>query len=150
MIVTDEIAALKSRVLQLERLIGLQPPARVHLPRSLRVKAIQIEIAVAHGFTLNELLSRERTESLAFTRHLAIYICHEVTSASLSALAKLFHRDFSTIGSSHRRIRALITIYPEVAKEVCGWLQAFGKSSVAPEPRETVLPTPQPEIAAAI
>ncbi|PZS36619.1 MAG: hypothetical protein DLM58_01345 [Pseudonocardiales bacterium] len=76
--------------------------------RRLRSSLRQIQELVADYYALGpgELLGRSRTRELSAARHLAIYLAHEITGASLRALGEAFQRDHTTVLYALRRVSA--------------------------------------------
>lgn len=70
------------------------------------VKAIIAEVALKHGFAVEDILGRSRVKGLIVARHEAI---HEVAKArpsmSLPQLGRIFNRDHSTILSALNKFR---------------------------------------------
>jgi chromosomal replication initiator protein len=71
-------------------------------PSSERIQQI---VAAAHGFRPSDLLGQSRTRSLAFARHLAIYLTRELTSLSIQEIGGHFGgRDHSTINYAIKKM----------------------------------------------
>ncbi len=71
-------------------------------PSSERIQQI---VATAHGFRPSDLLGQSRTRSLAFARHLAIYLTHELTNLSIQEIGGHFGgRDHSTINYAIKKM----------------------------------------------
>lgn len=70
------------------------------------VKAIMAEVALKHGFTVEDILGRSRVKGLVEARHEAM---HEVAKArpamSLPQLGRIFNRDHSTVLSALNKFR---------------------------------------------
>lgn len=58
-----------------------------------------LEIVADHfGITINDILSKKRTNNIAYPRHICMYLCRELTSSSLSEIGnKIGARDHSTV-----------------------------------------------------
>ena len=53
-----------------------------------------------YGIDKKTLIGKSRTQDVAFTRHIAIYLVHEMTDMSYPSVGKIFDRNHSTIMSS--------------------------------------------------
>ena len=61
------------------------------------IEAIQKAVAVYFHVRLIDLMSRRRTQHLAFCRQVAMYLCRELTDDSFPAIGERFGRDHSTV-----------------------------------------------------
>jgi chromosomal replication initiator protein len=103
--------------------------------RRLQSSLRQIQELVADYYALSpgELLGRSRTRELSAARHLAIYLAHEITGASLPALGEAFQRDHTTVLYALRRVGA------DLGRDPCAVaaLEALRQQlKAAPQPRE--------------
>lgn len=76
-----------------------------------------IQRVVCHHFKLRstDLLSKDRHKSIAFARHVAMYLCKQRLKCSFPELGRAFgNRDHTTVISGVRKIEALRTSDPEV------------------------------------
>jgi chromosomal replication initiator protein len=76
-----------------------------------------IQRAVCHHFKLRsiDLLSKDRHKSIAFARHVAMYLCKQRLKCSFPELGRAFgNRDHTTVISAVRKVEALRTSDPEV------------------------------------
>jgi chromosomal replication initiator protein len=76
-----------------------------------------IQRVVCHHFKLRsmDLLSKDRHKSIAFARHVAMYLCKQRLKCSFPELGRAFgNRDHTTIISAVRKVEALRTSDPEV------------------------------------
>lgn len=66
-----------------------------------------LEIVADHfEITINDLLSKKRTNNIAYPRHICMYLCKELTSSSLTEIGnKIGDRDHSTVIHSIDLIR---------------------------------------------
>lgn len=134
----DKILQLEQRIQRLESVVGLNlKDLRLRAPLALRVKAIQIEVATAHHFSLDALLGDCREKHFVWARWLAIYLSRRITKASSSQLAKLFNRDHGSISHALKAAQKHYELSTEFQADVDHWLAAFS-------PEES-LATPQPE-----
>lgn len=69
-------------------------------PTETTVDRILSTVAKKYGVTSTDILSKKRTQDIAFARHVAIYITRAVTELSLPAIGKVFSRDHTTVMSS--------------------------------------------------
>ncbi len=76
-----------------------------------------IQRAVCHHFKLRsvDMLSKDRHKSIAFARHVAMYLCKQRLKCSFPELGRAFgNRDHTTVISAVRKVEALRTSDPEV------------------------------------
>ncbi len=76
-----------------------------------------IQRVVCHHFKLRstDLLSKDRHKSIAFARHVAMYLCKQRLKCSFPELGRAFgNRDHTTVISAVRKVEALRTTDPEV------------------------------------
>jgi chromosomal replication initiator protein len=76
-----------------------------------------IQRVVCHHFKLRstDLLSQDRHKSIAFARHVAMYLCKQRLKCSFPELGRAFgNRDHTTIISAVRKVQALRTSDPDV------------------------------------
>jgi chromosomal replication initiator protein len=76
-----------------------------------------VQRVVCHHFKLksNDLLSKDRHKSIAFARHVAMYLCRERLKCSLPELGRAFgNRDHTTVMSAVRKVAGLRQSDPEV------------------------------------
>jgi chromosomal replication initiator protein len=76
-----------------------------------------IQRVVCHHFKLRsaDLLSKDRHKSVAFARHVAMYLCKQRLKCSFPELGRAFgNRDHTTVMSAVRKVESLRTSDPEV------------------------------------
>ena len=76
-----------------------------------------IQRVVCHHFKLRsgDLLSKDRHKSIAFARHVAMYLCKQRLKCSFPELGRAFgNRDHTTVMSAVRKVESLRTSDPEV------------------------------------
>lgn len=82
-------------------------------PRLVTIPRIQRVVCAHFGKTRAELLERRRTKDIVFVRHLAIYLCKELTSNSLPVIGNQFGgMDHSSVLHALRRIEGMFTVEP--------------------------------------
>ncbi|MGZ4199425.1 MAG: chromosomal replication initiator protein DnaA [Thermoleophilia bacterium] len=90
-----------------EALKDLLPP--VHT-RQVTIDAVQSEVARQFGCHVSDLRGDKRTADIAYARHVAMYLCRELTEASLPQIGDRFGgRDHSTVLYGVNRISRLLT-----------------------------------------
>ncbi len=108
-------ASIDKRILDLEF-----ARAEIALSSSARANEASVEDVqrvVCHHFKLKsgDLLSKDRHKSVAFARHVAMYLCRERLKCSLPELGRAFgNRDHTTVMSAVRKVKALRGADPEV------------------------------------
>ncbi|MFO0613251.1 MAG: chromosomal replication initiator protein DnaA [Polyangiaceae bacterium] len=96
--------------------------AKAELALSTKIKPQQISVediqrAVCHHFHLRstDLVSKDRHKSVAFARHVAMYLCKQRLKCSFPELGRAFgNRDHTTVMSAVRKIEAQRDTDPEV------------------------------------
>ena len=112
-------ASLTSRLIDLDF-------ARQEIAMSVGVRANEssvedVQRVVCHHFKLKsgDLLSKDRHKSIAFARHVAMYLCRERLKCSLPELGRAFgNRDHTTVMSAVRKVKALRESNPEVRAHI--------------------------------
>src|SRR5690625_2530791 len=78
-------------------------------PKKITVKNIMKFIAEQYNVTVEEILSRKRTKTIAFPRQIAMYISRELTDNSLPKIGDEFGgRDHTTVIHAHNKIMKMI------------------------------------------
>jgi chromosomal replication initiator protein len=80
-----------------------------------------IQRVVCHHFKLRstDLLSKDRHKSIAFARHVAMYLCKQRLKCSFPELGRAFgNRDHTTIISAVRKVQTLRSNDPEVRAHI--------------------------------
>jgi chromosomal replication initiator protein len=86
-------------------------------PRANEAGVDDIQRVVCHHFKLrtSDLLSKDRHKSIAFARHVAMYLCKSRLKCSFPELGRAFgNRDHTTVMSAVRKVESLRTSDPEV------------------------------------
>ena len=86
-------------------------------PRASEAGVDDIQRVVCHHFKLrtSDLLSKDRHKSIAFARHVAMYLCKQRLKCSFPELGRAFgNRDHTTVMSAVRKVEALRGSDPEV------------------------------------
>jgi chromosomal replication initiator protein len=86
-------------------------------PRPSEAGVDDIQRVVCHHFKLrtSDLLSKDRHKSIAFARHVAMYLCKQRLKCSFPELGRAFgNRDHTTVMSAVRKVEHLRTSDPEV------------------------------------
>ena len=90
-----------------------------------------IQRVVCHHFKLRstDLLSKDRHKSIAFARHVAMYLCKQRLKCSFPELGRAFgNRDHTTVISGVRKIEHLRTTDPEVRAHIEALERKLGSS----------------------
>jgi chromosomal replication initiator protein len=101
-------SSLTSRAIDLdlarEALREIMPESR---PKAVTVAAIQKQVADYYGLHVQDLKDKKRTRSVAFPRHVAMYLCRELTDYSLPRIGEEFGgRDHTTVLHAWAKIRS--------------------------------------------
>ena len=85
-----------------EALRDILPEAQ---PRQITIRLIQETVAEFYDLDVKELKIRKRTRNIAFPRQIAMYLCRELTDASLPRIGEEFGgRDHTTVIHAHDKI----------------------------------------------
>ncbi|MBK6463509.1 MAG: chromosomal replication initiator protein DnaA [Myxococcales bacterium] len=87
------------------------------MPRVSETGVADVQREVCHHFKLTEreLCSKDRHKSIAFARHVAMYLCKQRLKSSYPELGRAFgNRDHTTVMSAVRKIEGLRESDPEV------------------------------------
>ncbi len=94
-----------------------QELAATSSPRPNEAGVDDIQRVVCHHFKLrtSDLLSKDRHKSIAFARHVAMYLCKQRLKCSFPELGRAFgNRDHTTVMSAVRKVEHLRSTDPEV------------------------------------
>jgi chromosomal replication initiator protein len=108
-------SSLLGRPIDLE--FARQELALTASPRANEAGVDDIQRVVCHHFKLrtSDLLSKDRHKSIAFARHVAMYLCKQRLKCSFPELGRAFgNRDHTTVMSAVRKVEQLRTSDPEV------------------------------------
>src|SRR5690625_2178890 len=93
-------------------------------PRKITIKVVQKFISEKYNVTIDEMLSRKRTKSIAYPRQVAMYITRELTDMSLPKIGQEFGgRDHTTVIHAHKKITESIKQDPGVQAEINSYLE---------------------------
>lgn len=101
-------------------------------PRAQTLSVEEIQRAVCHHFHLRstDLTSKDRHKSVAFARHVAMYLCKQRLKCSFPEIGRAFgNRDHTTVMSAVRKIEAQRDSDPQVRAH----LEALEKKLAAEE-----------------
>jgi len=108
-------SSLLGRAIDLE--FARQELAATNSPKPSEAGVDDIQRVVCHHFKLRttDLLSKDRHKSIAFARHVAMYLCKQRLKSSYPELGRAFgNRDHTTVMSAVRKVEHLRTTDPEV------------------------------------
>ncbi|HLS67227.1 MAG TPA: chromosomal replication initiator protein DnaA [Pseudogracilibacillus sp.] len=87
--------------------------------RKITIKGIQTYIAQRYNVTVEDFLSKKRTNAIAFPRQIAMYISRELTDLSLPKIGDEFGgRDHTTVIHAHKKIHEMIENDVQFAEEI--------------------------------
>ena len=76
--------------------------------KKITIEDIQQVVAEYYGIKIEEFASKKRTRSIAFPRHVAMYLSRELTDNSLPKIGEIFGgRDHTTVIHAHEKISKL-------------------------------------------
>lgn len=90
--------------------------------KRITIHDIQVAVSEYYGIHIDELASKKRTKSIAFPRHVAMYLSRELTDNSLPKIGEVFGgRDHTTVIHAHEKISKLVAedeLFREELKEI--------------------------------
>ena len=91
--------------------------------RAITFEVIQKRVAEHYDIRLADMTSKRRPENIAFPRQVAMYLCRNLTEASLSAIGDAFGgRDHGTVLHAVRAVKNRMEVDPQVRQTV-GYLE---------------------------
>jgi chromosomal replication initiator protein len=112
-------SSLLSRAIDME--FAKQEIASAGAGRASETSVEDVQRVVCHYFKLRsaDLLSKDRHKSVAFARHVAMYLCKQRLKCSFPELGRAFgNRDHTTVMSAVRKIESLRTESAEVRADL--------------------------------
>src|SRR5699024_11678123 len=77
--------------------------------KRITIHDIQVAVSEYYGIHIDELASKKRTKSIAFPRHVAMYLSRELTDNSLPKIGEVFvGRDHTTVIHAHDKIAKMV------------------------------------------
>lgn len=90
--------------------------------KRMTIHDIQVAVSEYYGIHIDELGSKKRTRSIAFPRHVAMYLSRELTDNSLPKIGEVFGgRDHTTVIHAHEKISKLVAedeLFNEELKDI--------------------------------
>jgi chromosomal replication initiator protein len=101
------------------------------------LEAIQRAVCQINGLSREELLSQRRSAKVAHARQLAMYLARELTSLSLTEIARGFDRDHTTVLHAVRAVSSRLEPGSETAETIHKVRAALGKRDDPERPQDT-------------
>ena len=96
----------------------------------VRMDLIQEAVARHYAISIDELVGEKRTKRIVVPRQVAMYLCRELTDASLPAIGRAFGgRDHTTVLYAVQKISGLLTDGGDVYESVQALTQSLSGSS---------------------
>lgn len=93
-----------------------EPGSPTHIPSA---RSIQDAVASYYGITRNQLIGHRRIHKFMIPRHVAVYICRQLTKFSTLQLGRFFGgKDHTSMINSERRIEAAILTDSDLAFDI--------------------------------
>ena len=87
--------------------------------RPISIPSIQKEVCRYYNITHAELVGNKRKQNIVFPRHMAMYLCQELTESSLPQIGKAFGgKDHTTVMHAVDKIKRKMGVQPEVYDHV--------------------------------
>src|SRR5699024_7743358 len=97
--------------------------------KEITVKCIQEFISKKYNITVEEILSKKRTNTIAFPRQVDMYLAREMTDLSLPKLGEEFGgRDHTTVIHGHKKIVTEMNKDQNVASEMATFKEEIKNS----------------------
>src|SRR5699024_11454140 len=98
-------------------------------PKKITVKGIQKMIADKYKVTVDEILSKKRTKSIAFPRQIAMYLSRELTNLSLPKIGEeVGGRDHITVIHSHKKVSVEMAKDTVLENEITNYQEEIKKN----------------------
>lgn len=101
LIATAEAEGVALSTELLDRLLAGPHSRRARRPS---IQQVLVAVATAFGIPPLRLRGRQRTQEVVLARHVAMYLCRELTGRTLKEIGREFRRDHSTVTHGIRRI----------------------------------------------
>lgn len=109
-----------------EVLKDILPPPRAN---KITIGRIQEVVASYYGVKVRDLKARRRTRAIAFPRQVAMYLCREMTDASLPKIGEEFGgRDHTTVLHAYEKINQDVRNDPQLGRQVRELMEMIRKS----------------------
>ncbi len=86
----------------IDNVISIVDPGNI--PNDAMVEKILLHVSKKFGVSVEDIKSKKKTDSIAGSRHISIYIIRKLTDLSLKEIGKVFGRDHSTVISSINKV----------------------------------------------
>ena len=87
--------------------------------RPISIPSVQKEVCRYYNITHAELVGNKRKQNIVFPRHMAMYLCQELTESSLPQIGKAFGgKDHTTVMHAVDKIKKIMGVQPEVYDHV--------------------------------
>lgn len=91
----------------------------VEVKRPISIATIQKEVSKYYGISLNDLLGAKRKQDIVFPRHIAMYLCSELTEASYPKIGSEFGgKDHTTVMHAAAKIKKKMGSETEVFNQI--------------------------------
>jgi chromosomal replication initiator protein len=85
------------------------------LQKAITIDLIQRQVATFYQLTVDELKEKKRTRAVSYPRHVAMYLCRELTDFSLPRIGQEFGgRDHTTVIHACDKIREDLKASPDL------------------------------------
>lgn len=89
---------------------------------ALKLRPILRAVASLNGLAPERILSKERTQHVAFARHFAMYVAREITGLSFPIIGNFFQRDHSVVIYACTRIEQEMLTRPAFAAKMARFI----------------------------
>ncbi|WP_194948920.1 chromosomal replication initiator protein DnaA [Actinomyces trachealis] len=101
----------------------------------ITVPLIMAQTADYFGITIDELCSRKRSKTLVTARHIAMYLCRELTDLSLPIIGREFGgKDHTTVMNADKKIRTQMAERRETYNHVAEITSRIKQAAQVPRP----------------
>ena len=78
------------------------------------IQEVQRVVSVYFNVPMKDLLSEKRARQISWPRQIAMWLCSEMTDASVTQVGRKFHRDHTTIMHGISKVRRQLALRDEL------------------------------------
>ena len=94
---------------------------------AVTVEAVQRAVAEYYDIRLGDMTSKQRPQSIAFPRQVAMYLCRTLTQQSLPSIGNSFGRNHATVLHAYRLVSERLKNDPSFRQQVTTIKQRLGQ-----------------------
>jgi chromosomal replication initiator protein len=87
--------------------------------REITIESVQKAVAKFYGMEVDDIISNIKTKEITWARHVAMYICRDMTKFALQRISQAFGRkDHTTVLHAFEKVKNLVQNSPEMSNEI--------------------------------